>query len=60
VKGKKIGNVKISAKHANFIVNLENATAKDVYELIKLSKKSVFEKFGIKLEEEIRYLGQFN
>jgi len=60
LKGKRIGGAQISSMHANFIVNLENATAKDVYELIKLSKKSVFEKFGIKLEEEIRYLGQFN
>ena len=57
LKGKKIGGAKISEKHANFIVNLGNAKAGDVKKLINLSKKSVKNKFGIKLEEEIEYLG---
>jgi len=57
LKGKKIGNAKISEKHANFIVNLGNAKAKDVKKLINLIKKSVKNKFGIVLEEEIQFLG---
>ena len=57
LKGKKIGNAQISEKHANFIVNLEEAKAKDVKKLIKLIKKSVKERFKINLEEEIQYLG---
>ena len=63
LKGKRVGNVKISEKHANFIVNLGNgrhpptARAKDVKKLIDLAKKRVKNKFGVKLEEEIQYLG---
>ena len=57
LKGKRIGNVKISEKHANFIVNLGGGKAKDVKKLINLAKKKVKEKFGITLEEEICYLG---
>jgi len=56
LKGKKIGNVKISEKHANFIINLGNGKAADVKKLINLAKKKVKEKFGINLKEEIQYL----
>ena len=57
LKGKRIGNVKISEKHANFIVNLGQGKAKDVKKLIELAKKRVKKKFGIDLKEEICYLG---
>ena len=57
LKGKRIGGAEISEKHANFIVNLGNAKAKDVIKLINLAKKSVKNKFGKNLEEEIQYLG---
>jgi UDP-N-acetylmuramate dehydrogenase len=57
LKGKKIGQAEISEKHANFIVNLGKAKAKDVIELIKLIKRKVKNKFNIELEEEIQYLG---
>jgi len=56
LKGKAIGNIKISDKHANFIVNSGNGKAKDVIKLINLIKKKVKDKFGITLEEEIQYL----
>ena len=56
LKGKKIGQAQISEKHANFIVNLGGATAKDVKKLINLIKKSVKKKFKINLEEEIQFL----
>lgn len=56
LKGKKIGGAMISEKHANFIVNVNKAKAKDVKALIKVAKKKVADKFKIKLEEEIRYL----
>ena len=56
LKGKKIGNVKISEKHGNFIVNLDGGKAKDVIKLIKLTKKKVKNKFKVNLEEEIQYL----
>jgi len=59
LKGKKIGKAMISEQHANFIINLGNARAKDVKKLIDLCKEKVREKFGVKLEEEIEYLGEF-
>jgi len=57
LKGKKIGDAQISPRHANFIVNLGKAKAKDVLELINLIKVQVRKKFGIKLKEEIQLLG---
>lgn len=57
LKGKQIGKAKIFEEHANFIVNLGEAKASEVVALINLCKKEVKEKFGIKLEEEICYLG---
>jgi len=59
LKGKKIGDAQISPLHANFIVNLGKATAKEVYQLIELCKQNVLEKYGIQIEEEIQYLGKF-
>ena len=58
--GKKFGNVKISEKHANFIVNLGNGKAKDVKKLIEFIKKKVRDKFGVDLREEIQYLNYKN
>ena len=56
LKGKKIGNVKISEKHANFIVNLGGGKARDVKKLIKIIKTRVKKKFKIDLTEEIQFL----
>jgi UDP-N-acetylmuramate dehydrogenase len=53
LKGLTIGGAKVSEKHPNFLVNFNNAKAKDVLELIKKVKEVVFEKFGVQLEEEI-------
>jgi UDP-N-acetylmuramate dehydrogenase len=55
LKGRQIGGAKISEKHANFIVNFNNAKAKDVKKLIDLIKNKVKNKFKIILEEEIQY-----
>lgn len=56
LKGERIGGAKISEKHANFIVNLENGTSKDVKKLIKLVKNRVKKQFIVVLEEEIQFL----
>ncbi|HNY97549.1 MAG TPA: UDP-N-acetylmuramate dehydrogenase [Candidatus Pacearchaeota archaeon] len=53
LKGKKIGNIEISRKHANFFVNLGKGKARDVKKLINLVKKEAKKKFNITLEEEI-------
>jgi len=56
LKGKRIGNAQISEVHANFIVNHGNAHSDDVIALIRLAQQSVFEKFAINLESEVRIL----
>lgn len=53
LKGTIIGGAQISDKHANFIINIGNATSSDVLLLIKLIKSKVVEKFGVELKEEI-------
>lgn len=58
LKGVSVGGAQVSEKHAGFIVNNGNATAKDVCDLIKLVQKTVFEKFGVKIEPEIRITGR--
>lgn len=53
LKGYKIGGAQISEKHAGFIVNTGNATAKDIVDLIKYTKKTIKEKFDKDLELEV-------
>ena len=57
LKGKKVGHVFISPRHANFFVNEGGALAADVRALIQIAKDAVREKFGLLLQEEIEYLG---
>ena len=56
LKGLRIGGAKISEKHANFIVNEQNATCADIKNLISVMKNAVFAQYKIRLEEEIRYI----
>lgn len=58
LKGKKHGDAQVSDKHAGFIVNLGNATSKDVLNLVDLVKETVVEKFGIELETEVKIIGE--
>lgn len=60
LKGKSIGGAMVSPKHAGFIINTGNAVAEDVKKLINHIKKTVFEKFGVQLECEIKTLGNIN
>jgi UDP-N-acetylmuramate dehydrogenase len=57
LKGLTYGGAMVSPKHANFIVNVNNATAHDVMELVKTIKKTVKEKKGITLEMEVKLIG---
>ena len=57
LKGTERGGAAISEKHANFIVNMGDATATDVLYLIKLAKKHVAKKFHINLELEVKLIG---
>ncbi|MBM7603423.1 UDP-N-acetylmuramate dehydrogenase [Metabacillus crassostreae] len=57
LKGYQIGGAKISDMHGNFIVNAGEATAQDVLDLIDFVKKSIFDKYGIKMETEVEIIG---
>ena len=54
LKGFRIGGAAVSQKHAGFVVNLENATARDVTTLLARVSELVFENSGIRLEPEVR------
>jgi UDP-N-acetylmuramate dehydrogenase len=56
LKGKRIGGAIVSEKHANFILNYSNATAKDIRDLIYLVKNEVNKKYGIELKVEQEFV----
>jgi len=59
LKGHRVGGAQISHIHANILVNLGHATAKDVRDLIATAQQAVREKFGHQLEPEIGFIGEF-
>jgi len=59
LRGYRLGGAQFSEKHCNFIVNIDAARARDVRELIDLAKRRAQNELGIRLEEEVRYLGTF-
>lgn len=58
LKGRRIGGAEVSTKHANFIVNTGDATARDIEELIGLVRDTVKQKTGVELEQEVRIVGE--
>lgn len=60
LKGLKFGGAAVSRKHANFIVNRGGATASDIRSLASHVKQVVNERFGIHLEEEVLYVGDWS
>ena len=57
LKGFSVGGAQVSEKHAGFVINTGNATAADVIALTDAVRDKVFEKYGVKLELEIKQLG---
>ena len=57
-KGLRVGGAQISRKHANFIVNVGGATARDVLELIERVRHRVYEEHGVSLETEVCVTGE--
>ena len=57
LKGHRIGGAEISELHANFIINVENASAQDVLDLMVVARKAVAKKFNVMLEAEIKLIG---
>jgi UDP-N-acetylmuramate dehydrogenase len=59
LKGFRHGDAQISHIHANIMVNLGKATAREVRELIAIAQDAVEKKFGVHLEPEIGFIGEF-
>ena len=59
LKGAQVGGASVSEQHANFIINQGNATAADVVGLMNLIRTTVFTQFGIVLEPEIQFIGDW-
>lgn len=60
LKGLRVGGATVSEKHANFIINQKNATAKDVCAIIEIVKRTVENKYKVDLELEAELIGSFN
>ena len=58
LKGTSVGDAEVSEKHAGFVINKGSATAKDISDLISLVQEKVFEKSGVKLETEVKMIGE--
>jgi len=58
LKGTSVGGAQVSEKHAGFIVNTGSATAKDVYDLVKMVRETVKRHAGVVLEPEIKFVGR--
>ena len=59
LRGFGIGGAQVSELHCGFVVNNGNATARDVYDLIKHVQQTVFNQFGVHVETEVKMLGEF-
>ena len=59
LQGYQVGGAQVSEKHCGFVINTGNATAEDVKNLMSDVQRIVMEKFGVKLEPEVKFLGEF-
>ncbi len=57
LRGYRVGGAEVSQKHSGFLINKENCTAEDFIGLIKEVVRIVEEKFGVKMEPEVKFLG---
>ena len=57
LKGASVGGAQVSEQHAGFVINQGNATCADVAGLIAHIQQTVYEKFGVRLECEVRRIG---
>jgi UDP-N-acetylmuramate dehydrogenase len=59
LKGQRIGGAIVSPKHAGFILNTDNAKSDDVFALIRKIEDKVWQRFGVRLEREVKLIGEF-
>ena len=58
LKGFSIGGAQVSEKHAGFVINTGDATAKDIDDLVSHIQKTIQEKNGVMLQREVRFIGR--
>lgn len=59
LRGFQVGGAQVSEKHCGFVINKDNAAASDIVELMKQVADKVEDKFGVRLEPEVKRLGEF-
>ncbi len=59
LSGRSVGGAMVSPKHCGFIINHDNATSEDIYNLILNVQEEVYDKFGVRLEPEVKFIGEF-
>lgn len=57
LKGVSVGGAQVSTLHSGFVINKGGATATDILQLISLIQNTVYDKFGVELEPEVRIIG---
>lgn len=60
LKGHRLGGAKIGERHANFILNVGAATASEIRSLAEFAKSRVRDEFGVEIEEEVLYIGDWS
>ncbi len=60
LKGYKIDGVRVSEKHSNFFIADKGAKSSALFELVNFVKDSIFEKYDVRLQEEIIFVGDFS
>lgn len=58
LKGLTVGGAQVSEQHSGFIINKGGATAKNIVDLMHLVQNTVFDQFGVRLEPEVRIIGE--
>lgn len=58
LRGYKVGNAMVSEKHAGFLINVDNSTCENMLHLISDVQKIVYDKFEVRLEREVKLIGQ--
>ncbi len=59
LKGYRVGGAMVSEKHSGFVINYDNATASDVYQVIQDVQKKVREQYQVELQTEVKLFGEF-
>lgn len=60
LRGYRVGGAQVSEKHCGFVINCDQATSTDIANLINDVQKKVNDTFGVELETEVKFVGDFN